>query len=124
MGVGTPLDIVRGIDAGIDMFDCVLPSRNARNGTLFTSHGKVNIKRAEYTEDDATLDPQCTCYTCRNFSRAYLRHLYQAKELLSYRLNTIHNLAYFLRVVTDARQAILDGTFQSFKARFEAVYDT
>lgn len=123
MGVGTPLDILRGIEAGIDMFDCVLPSRNARNGTLFTSQGKVNIKRAEYTEDDSPLDPECDCYTCRTFSRAYLRHLYQAKELLSYRLNTIHNLAFFLRVVTGARQAILDGTYQSYKARFEAVYD-
>ena len=123
MGVGTPLDIIRGIDAGIDMFDCVLPTRNARNGTLFTSLGKVNIKRAEYTEDDAPLDPQCSCYTCRNFSRAYLRHLYQAQEILSYRLNTIHNLAYFLQVVTGARKAIEEGTFQAYKARFETIYD-
>lgn len=123
MGVGTPLDILRGIEAGIDMFDCVLPSRNARNGTLFTSRGKVNIKRAQYTEDDSALDPECGCYTCRTFSRAYLRHLYQARELLSYRLNTIHNLAFFLRIVTEARQAILDGTYQGYKTRFEAVYD-
>lgn len=124
MGVGTPLDILRGIEAGIDMFDCVLPSRNARNGTLFTSRGKINIKRAEYTEDDAPLDPECTCYTCRTFSKAYLRHLYQAKELLSYRLNTIHNLAFFLKTVTGARQAILDGTYQHYKARLEAVFDS
>lgn len=124
MGVGTPLDIVRGIDAGIDMFDCVLPTRNARNGTLFTSQGKVNIKRAEYTEDDSSLDPNCDCYTCRNFSKAYLRHLYQAQEILSYRLNTIHNLAYFLQVVTGARRAIQDGSFQAYKAGFEAIYDT
>lgn len=123
MGVGTPLDIIRGIDAGIDMFDCVLPSRNARNGTLFTSQGKVNIKRAEYTEDDSALDPNCSCYTCRNFSKAYLRHLYQAQELLSYRLNTIHNLAYFLQVVTDARLAISEGRFQAYKATLEAIYD-
>lgn len=124
MGVGTPLDIVRGIDAGIDMFDCVLPTRNARNGTLFTSEGKLNIKRAEFAEDDSPLDPQCSCYTCRNFSRAYLRHLYQAREILSYRLNTIHNLSYFLSVVTAARQAIQDGAFQSFKSRMESIYDT
>lgn len=124
MGVGTPLDIVRGIDAGIDMFDCVMPTRNARNGTLFTSQGKVNIKRAQYTEDDSALDPECSCYTCRNFSKAYLRHLYQAQEILSYRLNTIHNLAFFLTVVTDARKAIEEGTFQAYKARFEGIYDT
>jgi len=124
MGVGTPLDIVRGIDAGIDMFDCVLPTRNARNGTLFTSLGKINIKRAEYTEDDSPLDPACSCYTCRNFSRAYLRHLYHAREILSYRLNTIHNLAYFLQVVTGARQAIEKGIFQAYNAKFEAIYDT
>lgn len=124
MGVGTPLDIVRGIDAGIDMFDCVLPTRNARNGTLFTSEGKLNIKRAEFAEDDSPLDPQCSCYTCRNFSRAYLRHLYQAREILSYRLNTIHNLSYFLSVVTAARRAIQDGAFQSFKSRMESIYDT
>jgi tRNA-guanine transglycosylase (EC 2.4.2.29) len=99
-------------------------TRNARNGTLFTSQGKVNIKRAQYTEDDSALDPECSCYTCRNFSKAYLRHLYQAQEILSYRLNTIHNLAFFLQVVTGARQAITDGTFQAYKARFEAVYDT
>lgn len=124
MGVGTPLDIVRGIDAGIDMFDCVLPTRNARNGTLFTSQGKVNIKRAQYTEDDSALDPECSCYTCRNFSKAYLRHLYQAQEILSYRLNTIHNLAFFLTVVTGARKAIEEGTFQAYKKRFEDIYDT
>ena len=124
MGVGTPLDIVRGIDAGIDMFDCVMPTRNARNGTLFTSQGKVNIKRAQYTEDDSALDPECSCYTCRNFSKTYLRHLYQAQEILSYRLNTIHNLAFFLTVVTGARKAIEDGTFQAYKARFEGIYDT
>lgn len=124
MGVGTPLDIIRGIDAGIDMFDCVLPTRNARNGTLFTSLGKINIKKAMYTEDDAPLDPACNCYTCTNFSRAYLRHLYHAREILSYRLNTIHNLAYFLQVVTGARHAIQAGTFQAYKASFEALYET
>jgi queuine tRNA-ribosyltransferase len=123
MGVGTPLDIVRGIDAGIDMFDCVLPTRNARNATLFTSQGRISIKRAEFAEDDTPLDPHCSCYTCRNFSKAYLRHLYQAREILSYRLNTIHNLTYFLTVVTEARLAIQEGTFQTFKSRMESIYD-
>jgi len=122
MGVGTPLDILDGIEAGIDMFDCVLPTRNARNGTLYTSQGKVNIKRAEFMEDDSPLDPNCDCYTCRTFSKAYLRHLYIAKELLSFRLNTIHNLAYFLRLTQDARGALRRGGFTEFKQGVEAVY--
>ena len=122
MGVGTPLDIVTGISYGIDMFDCVLPTRNARNGTLYTSVGKVNIKRAEYAEDDRPLDPACDCYTCRTFSRAYLRHLFVSGELLSYRLNSIHNLAYFLRLVRGARLAILEGTFTDYHAAVAALY--
>ncbi|WP_126381370.1 tRNA guanosine(34) transglycosylase Tgt [Desulfovibrio ferrophilus] len=122
MGVGTPLDILDGIEAGIDMFDCVLPTRNARNGTLYTSQGKVNIKRAEFMEDDSPLDPNCDCYTCRTFSKAYLRHLYIAKELLSSRLNTIHNLAYFLRLAKDARDALRRGGFAEFKKSVEAIY--
>ena len=124
MGVGTPLDIVNGIGLGVDMFDCVLPTRNARNGTLFTSQGKVNIKRAEYQEDDSPLDPECSCYTCRTFSKAYLRHLYVSRELLSYRLNTIHNLRYFLDLTAGARTAIAAGTFAGFKRRLEASYST
>ena len=122
MGVGTPLDIVTGIAAGIDMFDCVLPTRNARNGTLYTSAGKINIKRREYAEDDGPLDPGCDCYTCRTFSRAYLRHLYVSKELLSFRLNSIHNLTYFLSVVRQARQAIIEGRFRDFHAHMCAIY--
>ena len=109
MGVGTPLDIIKGIDAGVDMFDCVLPTRNARNGTLYTSLGKLNIKRREFAEDDGPLDPACNCYTCRTFSRAYLRHLYVSQELLSFRLNSIHNLTYFLDTVRGARAAIREG---------------
>ena len=122
MGVGTPLDIVRGIGAGIDMFDCVLPTRNARNGTLYSSLGKISIKRREYAEDDGPLDPTCSCYTCRTFSRAYLRHLFTAHELLAYRLNSLHNLAYFLRLTVAARQAVLDGCFASFAAEIESLY--
>ena len=122
MGVGTPLDIANGIAAGIDMFDCVLPTRNARNGTLYTSQGKINIKRKEYAEDDGPLDPQCGCYTCRTFSRAYLRHLYVSKELLSFRLNSLHNLTYFLDLVRRARQAILEDRYAEFLAGVAAIY--
>jgi queuine tRNA-ribosyltransferase len=122
MGVGSPRDILDGIAAGIDMFDCVLPTRNARNGTLFTSQGRVNIKRAEYREDDGPLDPDCSCLACRRFSRAYLRHLYVSRELLSYRLNTIHNLHYFLALARGARRAILEGRFAAYQAGVEAAY--
>lgn len=122
MGVGAPMDLLNGIRRGVDMFDCVLPTRNARNGTLFTSQGKVNIKRAEYKEDDGPLDPQCSCYTCRTFSRAYLRHLYVAKEILSYRLNTIHNLHFLLDLVRGARQAILENRFEAYYQRWKKIY--
>ncbi len=122
MGVGTPLDILDGIAAGIDMFDCVMPTRNARNGTLFTSRGRVNIKRAEFTRDDSPLDPDCACYTCRNFSRAYLRHLYLSRELLSYHLNTIHNVTFFVGLAAQARQAVLDGTFHRFHQKIRETY--
>ena len=123
MGVGTPLDIAHGINAGIDMFDCVLPTRNARNGTLYTSLGKINIKRREYAEDDSPLDPACDCYTCRTFSRAYLRHLYVSKELLAFRLNSLHNLTYFLDTVRGARAAIREGRWAEYKRRYEELYD-
>lgn len=122
MGVGTPLDIAMGIAAGVDMFDCVLPTRNARNGTLYTSAGKINIRRKEFAEDDGPLDPVCDCYTCRNFSRAYLRHLYVAQELLAFRLNSLHNLTHFLHLVRQARAAIIAGTFQDFLAKVLSLY--
>lgn len=122
MGVGTPLDIVTGIGHGIDMFDCVLPTRNARNGTLYTSLGKINIKRKEFAEDDSPPDPVCGCYTCRTFSRAYLRHLFHAKELLSFRLNSLHNLTYFLDLVHGAREAVRERRFAGFKRGIEALY--
>lgn len=123
MGVGTPLDILHGINAGIDMFDCVLPTRNARNGTLFTSTGKINIKKATFREDDSVLDANCQCYTCCNFSRAYLCHLYHSRELLAYRLNTIHNLAFFLDLVRGARKAVFAGRFQQYLQKWEEVFD-
>ena len=122
MGVGTPLDIVLGIAAGVDMFDCVLPTRNARNGTLYTSRGKVNIKRKEYAEDEGPLDPECDCYTCRTFSRAYLRHLFVSKELLSFRLNSLHNLTYYLRLVRGARAAIQESRYAAYAAAVAALY--
>lgn len=122
MGVGTPLDIALGIAAGVDMFDCVLPTRNARNGTLYTSQGKINIRRQEFAEDDGPLDPLCDCYTCRNFSRAYLRHLYTAQELLAFRLNSLHNLTYFLRLVREARKAIMAGRYRDFLAGVVSLY--
>lgn len=122
MGVGTPRDIVTGIGWGVDMFDCVLPTRNARNGTLYTSLGKINIKRREFAEDDGPLDPACNCYTCRAFSRAYLRHLFAAKEILSFRLNSLHNLTYFLDLARRARAAVEAGTFAELKREIEYLY--
>ena len=118
MGVGTPADLIRGIGYGIDMFDCVLPTRNARNGMLFTRKGPVIIKKAEYAEDPQAVDPECTCYTCRNNSRAYLRHLYVSRELLSYRLNTLHNIHYFMELMQTVREAIAQDRFLEFKKDF------
>jgi queuine tRNA-ribosyltransferase len=122
MGVGTPLDLLDGISLGVDMFDCVLPTRNARNGTLYTSQGKINIKRFEYRADESPLDPDCDCYTCRTFSRAYLRHLYTARELLAYRLNTIHNLAYYLNLMHRVREAIAAGTFARLHREIQEIF--
>ena len=115
MGVGTPLDLILSIDAGMDMFDCVMPTRVARNGTLYTWQGKLSIKRAEFREDSSPLDPECACYTCKNYSRAYLRHLFLAGEILSSRLNTIHNLHFYLQVVKRARQAILENRWEAYR---------
>lgn len=122
MGVGTPLDIVWGISQGIDMFDCVLPTRNARNGTLYTSQGKINIKRAEFAEDESPLDPECECYTCRTFSRAYLRHLYTAKELLSFRLNSLHNITWFMKLVREAREAIFKNKYNEYTRKIANLF--
>ena len=118
MGVGTPEDLVENIQRGVDMFDCVMPTRNARNGTLFTSFGKVNIKSARYKRDDNPIDPECDCYTCRRYTRAYLCHLYRAKELTYFRLASMHNLHYYLTLLKKAREAIVDGRFAEFKREF------
>jgi queuine tRNA-ribosyltransferase len=115
MGVGTPLDLILSIDAGIDMFDCVMPTRVARNGTLYTWSGKVSIKRNEYKEDSSALDPECDCYTCKNYSKAYLRHLFLSGEILGSRLNTIHNLHFYMTVMSRAREAIEQGRWQEYR---------
>ena len=120
MGVGTPLDLVTCVGAGVDMFDCVLPTRSARNSLLFTSEGKLVIKNARYARDERPLDPKCGCYTCRTFSRAYLRHLFVAQELVAMRLNTLHNLHFFLQLMRDARAAIEADRFGDFTREFLA----
>jgi queuine tRNA-ribosyltransferase len=113
MGVGTPADLVRGVDAGVDMFDCVLPTRNARNGYLFTSTGKLIIKNSEHRSSDAPVDASCSCYTCTTFSRGFLRHLFVAKEMSYSRLATIHNLAFYLGLMQRIRAALDAGTFSA-----------
>jgi queuine tRNA-ribosyltransferase len=118
MGLGTPEDLVEGVGAGADMFDCVLPTRNARNGMLFTWKGPIIIKKAEYADDPQPIDPDCACYTCRHYSRAYLRHLYLSKELLSYRLNTLHNIFYFMDLMRALREAVAQDRFLAFKKDF------
>jgi queuine tRNA-ribosyltransferase len=115
MGVGTPEDLLAGIAAGIDMFDCVLPTRTARNGLLFTSRGKVVIRNARYADDEGPADPACGCYTCRTFTRAYLRHLFKCGEILALRANTVHNLHFYLSLMAGAREAISAGRFESFR---------
>ena len=118
MGVGTPEDLVDGVSQGIDMFDCVMPTRNARNGMMFTRNGNIKIKNAQYRLDTRPLDEQCACYTCRNFSRAYLHHLHRIGEILGARLNTIHNLHYYQELMSGIREAIAAGQFEAFAAGF------
>lgn len=118
MGAGTPEDLVEAVARGIDMFDCVLPTRNARNGQLFTSQGRINIKNARYAEDDGPPDPECSCYTCRTCSRAYLRHLFNAGEINASTLNTLHNLHFYLDTMGRIRNAIAFGRFESFRRAF------
>jgi queuine tRNA-ribosyltransferase len=118
MGVGTPEDLVAAVSQGIDMFDCVMPTRNARNGWLFTQYGDIKIKNAGYKTDTKPLDADCGCYTCRNFSRAYLHHLHKVGEILGARLNTIHNLYYYQQLMAGMRSAIESGTFTAFQQEF------
>lgn len=118
MGVGMPEDLVEAVGRGVDMFDCVLPTRNARNGQLFTSEGRVIVGHARYREDPLPPDPSCGCYTCRNYSRAYLRHLHLSREVLGLRLNTIHNIAYYESLMKQMRAAIVAGTWDDFRNAF------
>lgn len=118
MGVGTPEDLVEGVSRGVDMFDCVMPTRNARNGWLFTRYGDIKIRNARYRDDTRPLDPSCSCHTCSHFSRAYLHHLQRANEITGSRLNTLHNLHFYLTIMDEMRQAIADGTFEIWRHQF------
>lgn len=123
MGVGTPADLVELVSMGADMFDCVMPTRNARNGQLFTRFGAININNARHRKATEPIDEDCDCYTCRHYSRAYLRHLYQAREILAHRLNTIHNLHFYLNLVKNMRMAILKDSFERFRQDFYATQE-
>jgi queuine tRNA-ribosyltransferase len=118
MGVGKPGDLVEAVARGVDLFDCVMPTRNARNGQAFTPDGPLNIENARFRHDPAPLDPACPCETCRGFSRAYLRHLFAARELLGYRLLSLHNLTFYLGLMRQMREAVAKGDFAVFRARF------
>lgn len=120
MGVGTPENIVEAVRRGVDMFDCVMPTRNARNGMLFTSSGRLVIKNTKFRDDPLPVDETCGCYTCRHYSRAYLRHLFMAREILAYRLNTVHNLYYYAGLMREIREAIEEDRFEDFRRRFYA----
>ena len=122
MGVGTPADLVECVARGIDMFDCVLPTRNARNGQLFTSTGRLNIKNAEFADDENPVDAECECYTCRHFSRAYLRHLFQAGEMTAGTLNTLHNLHFYLDTMRRVREAIVFSTLEEVRQRYRRIF--
>jgi queuine tRNA-ribosyltransferase len=122
MGVGAPEDIIEGVARGIDIFDCVLPTRTARNGGLLTPQGRLNLHNAKYAEDPLPVEAGCDCYTCQNFSRAYLRHLFKAEEILGLHLATVHNIRFMMRLMDQIRSAILDGTFADFRERFLAGY--
>jgi queuine tRNA-ribosyltransferase len=122
MGAGTPVDLVESVARGIDMFDCVMPTRNARNGQLFTSSGRLNIKNAEFAEDSRPLDERCGCYTCKHFSRAYLRHLFQAGEMTAGTLNTLHNLHFYLDTMNRIREAIVFRTLEELRQNYRQIF--
>lgn len=124
MGVGMPIDIVEAVRLGVDMFDCVLPSRNARNGNLFTTHGTINIKQARFRSDPEPIDPRCDCYTCAHYSRAYLRHLFKAKEILAATLNTIHNIRHFTNLLNTIKEAIRCNRFNEFYTSYKKAYQS
>ena len=123
MGVGTPQDIVKAVESGIDMFDCVIPTRHARNGYLYTSSGIVKIRNSIHKSSTEKLDPNCNCYTCANFSRSYLHHLDKTKEMLGASLMTIHNLYFYLNLMRNLRLSIETGTLQTFISKFEETWN-
>ena len=123
MGVGTPSNIIEGVARGVDFFDCVMPARNARHGKLFTWQGTLNIKNAKYKTDDLPIDPQCDCPVCRNFSRAYVRHLFAAEEILAMRLAVMHNLYFYNKLMEKIREALDNGTFDEFRAKYSPMLD-
>ncbi len=123
MGVGSPLEILHGVRYGIDMFDCVMPTRIARNGTLYTSQGRINIKAARFEKDDSPLDPHCSCYVCQNFSRSYLRHLFKVGEISALIYNTFHNLFFMKTFMTEIRKGIEDGIFEEIEAKWYTVFN-
>ena len=118
MGVGKPDDILTAIELGVDMFDCVIPTRNARNGSLFTSGGVINIRNAQFIKDKNPIEQDCPCFACQNFTKAYLRHMFNVNEILALRIATIHNVRFYLSLVKDARRAILQNGFGDFRNRF------
>jgi queuine tRNA-ribosyltransferase len=122
MGVGTPGDILEAVLRGVDLFDCVLPTRNARNGTLFTWKGKISIKNAQYAADPAPIDQDCSCPACRSYGRAYLRHLFQAGEILASRLNTLHNLYFYLDFMRQIRQSIAQNSLLKFRKKLQDIF--
>jgi queuine tRNA-ribosyltransferase len=122
MGVGVPEDVIQMVELGVDMFDCVVPTRYGRNGTAFTSEGKMTIRNAPYAEDLKPLDENCSCYACKNFSRAYLRHLFNTEEILGLRLVSLHNVHFFLKMMRDIREAIGKDRFGEFKKNFLGLY--
>ena len=123
MGVGTPTNIIEGVAQGIDFFDCVLPARNARHGHLYTENGCINLNNEKYKEDPLPIDPECDCYVCRTYSRAYLRHLFRAKEMLAMRLAVIHNLHFYNRLMERIRKALDEGTFEEFRNKYSGRFD-
>jgi queuine tRNA-ribosyltransferase len=120
MGVGTPEDLILGVSLGIDMFDCVMPTRNARNGWLFTRFGDLKLRNSGYKDDDRPVDATCGCYTCQNFTRSYLNHLQKANEILGSQLNTIHNLSYYLQLMTEVREALSKDCFSAYREEFRS----
>ena len=122
MGVGTPVNILEAVWRGVDFFDCVMPSRNARHGHIFTSNGIINIMNEKYAEDDSPIDPNCDCETCRNFTRSYVRHLFKAKEMLGMRLAVMHNLRFYNHLMEDIRNALDAGEFEKFYKEKREIY--